>query len=301
MKIVPVYGSNFNKNYIQVSSTPLKHTLEVRMINRTIEDIELNSRMGWNIVAIFRIFLKKPVLALALLLMSFGASAHIGTQECTGNGLIEIVWTNLSLPNKVKITYGSYDTTIIATAVPFTTIFKAPTQATNITFAFSDGYTTTLYLGYDNCDLPIELTYFQASTNNLGVLFSWQTAMETNNSYFEVQKSDDGGVTWDKVLDQNSLAAGGNSDITLTYFAQATASQAASANNIAIVWLSLAIIVFVWRNRKMIFAVALMATMASCTKTSVSAIKSNIQKTQYRLEQVDLNGNHTYSQIIFVS
>ena len=46
--------------------------------------------------------------------------------------------------------------------------------------------------------LPIELTTFQAQIQNKTTLLTWQTATETHNSGFEVQRSKDG-TTWEKI------------------------------------------------------------------------------------------------------
>jgi len=40
--------------------------------------------------------------------------------------------------------------------------------------------------------LPIELLYFTAEPKGENVLCSWETASETNNDYFEVERSNDG-------------------------------------------------------------------------------------------------------------
>ncbi len=46
--------------------------------------------------------------------------------------------------------------------------------------------------------LPIELTHFQAQIQNKTALLTWQTATETHNEGFEVQRSKDG-TTWEKI------------------------------------------------------------------------------------------------------
>ena len=46
--------------------------------------------------------------------------------------------------------------------------------------------------------LPIELTHFQAKIQQKTTLLTWQTATETHNSGFEVQRSKDG-TTWQKI------------------------------------------------------------------------------------------------------
>jgi len=50
--------------------------------------------------------------------------------------------------------------------------------------------------------LPIELTHFQAQIQNKATLLTWQTATETHNKGFEIQRSKDA-ITWEKVAWQD--------------------------------------------------------------------------------------------------
>lgn len=45
---------------------------------------------------------------------------------------------------------------------------------------------------------PITLTYFQAKIDNKTALLKWETATETNNAGFEIQRSSDG-INWEKI------------------------------------------------------------------------------------------------------
>jgi len=49
-----------------------------------------------------------------------------------------------------------------------------------------------------NCYLPVELTRFEAQAQSVSILLKWQTASETNNQGFEVQRSKDG-INWQKI------------------------------------------------------------------------------------------------------
>jgi len=49
--------------------------------------------------------------------------------------------------------------------------------------------------GGNNNPLPVELTSFNASCVNEGVILNWSTASENNSSHFEVEKSEDG-INW---------------------------------------------------------------------------------------------------------
>jgi hypothetical protein len=66
--------------------------------------------------------------------------------------------------------------------------------------------------------LPTELLYFNAKPDNTQVDLTWATAMESNNSYFTVERSADG-IVFDSVLRVGTLAPGGNSTLQLDYSA----------------------------------------------------------------------------------
>ena len=51
---------------------------------------------------------------------------------------------------------------------------------------------------FSGCYLPIELVHFQAQNQNKTTLLTWQTATETHNEGFEIQRSKDGN-TWEKI------------------------------------------------------------------------------------------------------
>ncbi len=63
------------------------------------------------------------------------------------------------------------------------------------------------------CPAPVELVAFNASAKNDGVQLTWQTAMELNNDYFEIQSSFDG-VNFQTI---GSVKGAGNSNRLLSY------------------------------------------------------------------------------------
>jgi hypothetical protein len=74
----------------------------------------------------------------------------------------------------------------------------------------------SFYVGSVNAvssPLPVELVFFTATTTNGQVRLNWETAMETNNDYFIVQRSRDG-TGWDSLT---RVAGSGNSSTT-TFF-----------------------------------------------------------------------------------
>jgi hypothetical protein len=64
--------------------------------------------------------------------------------------------------------------------------------------------------------LPIELIAFTGDYEQKVVYLHWKTASETNNDYFELEKSSDG-VNFTKLVTIKSLAPGGNSKTQLDY------------------------------------------------------------------------------------
>ncbi|MCC6583029.1 MAG: T9SS type A sorting domain-containing protein [Chitinophagales bacterium] len=54
-----------------------------------------------------------------------------------------------------------------------------------------DTVTQSYNLNVSSCLLPVELVYFNVECENNQTGFSWQTASESNNKYFEIEKSED--------------------------------------------------------------------------------------------------------------
>ncbi|HWY33816.1 MAG TPA: T9SS type A sorting domain-containing protein, partial [Nitrosopumilaceae archaeon] len=67
--------------------------------------------------------------------------------------------------------------------------------------------------------LPIKLLYFDAKPEYNKVDLSWATSTESNNSYFTIEKSSDA-VNFEFLLNVNTQALNGNSDISLYYSAE---------------------------------------------------------------------------------
>lgn len=75
-----------------------------------------------------------------------------------------------------------------------------------------------LWVGPPNTALPIELLSCDFTCSKSGVNASWQTATETNNHYFSIERSIDA-VYWNKIAD---IPAAGNSLGVLSYTYQDT-------------------------------------------------------------------------------
>lgn len=115
------------------------------------------------------------------------------------------------------------DTTSISRTGPFLfteEYFTFTAKATSHTLNFEGTVVGTCGLIVDNIVinllsmLPIELLNFEAiALNKEAVLLEWQTASETNNNYFSIERSRDG-VEWEWV---ENVDGAGNSTSLLSY------------------------------------------------------------------------------------
>jgi len=86
-----------------------------------------------------------------------------------------------------------------------------PTSATNIgTYGQAEDY--TVYFK-NPIVLPITLTNFEAKCNDNAINLNWQTSSETNNDYFNLEKSKDG-LSFEEI---GKIKGAGNSISTLNY------------------------------------------------------------------------------------
>jgi hypothetical protein len=88
----------------------------------------------------------------------------------------------------------------------------------NLTGLSLANLTNTFYLGSVNAvssPLPVQLVFFTATVTNGQVKLNWETAMETNNDYFTIQRSRDGAI-WDSLT---RVAGSGNTNTATFYTA----------------------------------------------------------------------------------
>jgi hypothetical protein len=97
-----------------------------------------------------------------------------------------------------------------------------------------------------NAPLPVVLTSFSCTSENSYITLNWQTSQEINNSYFEIQKSNDG--------------------INFTGIGKVTASASDGKN--------------------------------SLHAYSYTDAQASTKNNYYRLRQIDIDGNFSYSEII---
>ncbi len=145
-------------------------------------------------------------------MMIFGTSVNGGI---TGNN------PNLSSVSNNIITTKQYDYRQV-----FTTLLQdwLGTSDTSLTNTMFDPWLNQKVPIIDNAEIapvscyastfPVGLTYFDAIVeNNSIVRLNWQTATETNNDFFEVQRSIDG-VVFERL---EQIAGAGNSTVPRTY------------------------------------------------------------------------------------
>ncbi|MDB5258361.1 MAG: hypothetical protein JWM14_3056, partial [Chitinophagaceae bacterium] len=123
----------------------------------------------------------------------------------TGSGCSRTVafdfenYFNTDIPvNAGTIVWDFGDGTATQTGLTPTHTFpgNSGTVGYTITVTFNDAYCghtwTANRVENVTCPLPIHLLNFSGASRNNGVLLSWQTATETNNEYFDIQRSLDG-------------------------------------------------------------------------------------------------------------
>lgn len=151
--------------------------------------------------------------------------------------------------------------------------------------------------------LPVGFSYFHVAKNANGVLVSWCTQMESNNSRFVIQKSVDGAVFSD-VASVDSKAKNGNSNTMLDYSYQISGKMAdADAGSGFLVITLLSFILMISKSRriyKSLFLIIFCLSLFSCSKSMMTPDNSVTvpTKTFYRLKLVNLDGQFTYSGII---
>ncbi len=153
--------------------------------------------------------------------------------------------------------------------------------------------------------LPLELNYFHATRNDDGILLTWQTAMESNNASFVIQKSTDGTNFLDMAV-VASKAIGGNSSTQLTYTYQIfTGNTNADMHYMLLVMTILTFILLISKLNKLFKSIVLVIAclfLFSCSKSeTVPNNAPGSSKTEFRLKQVNLDGKFNYSEINLVN
>ena len=120
--------------------------------------------------------------------------------------------SSFSSPVVASTTWTNF--TDIRIAPAYTRFIKVRLIATWVNGADNDGYFDYVSIIDGDSPFPIELVKFLAKKNeNNSVTVSWQTATETNNDYFTIEKSSDF-KSWQELA---IVSGAGNSNKTLNY------------------------------------------------------------------------------------
>jgi hypothetical protein len=261
--------------------------------------------------------MKKIILSVVLIIVSLVSMAHIPTQECSATGWFTYLWSDLGHATAVEITWGQgrhtkgYDTTITNLNLKPITTFQAPVGQ-DVTFTFNDGYETDFVVKASNCgDLPVLLSTFNTSVESPGVYnVSWTTTMESNNSYFTIQASNDGGA-WKTVAIVKSFYADGNGSTPHNY----SVVVDADSNNIVQAGLGTKILLFytigfvffmivgklrIKRWFTILIALAFISATTSCSKTNEFNSQNKTYK-YFRIVQTDKDGTSVNSPVMVVN
>lgn len=148
-------------------------------------------------------------------------SAGGGDYAATAVGSFTPSWTGVIKQDSVNLT-TSVQAIVTGTYSNYGWLLKiASEDATQQYWAFYSKESTTaayrpfLRVRYSGCTvLPVELLNFSAALeNNNQVLLNWQTASETNNDFFTIERSEDA-TSWEKI---KQIDGAGNSKSLLTY------------------------------------------------------------------------------------
>jgi hypothetical protein len=216
-----------------------------------------------------------------------------------GHPILDTTWTKTSGPAATITNSSNRMTTTVTGMVAGAYVFTL--TATDKENSASSHLNVKVITGI----LPLTLDYFHTSRNDQGILLTWQTDMESNNSAFIIQKSTDGTNFIDMAV-VASKAKGGNSSIALTYSYQISSGNTnADMHYMLVVMTLLAFIVLISKlsrfYKSLVLCIACMF-LFSCTKSeSVPNNAPASSKTEFRLKQVDLDGNFTYSDINLVN
>ena len=206
------------------------------------------------------------------------------------------------------------DTTWTKTSGPAATITNSSNRmTTTVTNMVSGDYVFTL-TGTDKKNsasssvivhvktgtLPVRLASFQVSQDASGILLTWRTYTESNNSYFIVQKSVDGSNFTDIGI-VLSNAENGNSNTPIDYSYRVLGQTVkADMDYLVMVTILLATIGLFNKLNKRYKSLLVGLTclfLFSCTKSVPVSRNTISSKTEFRLKQVDLDGQITYSAI----
>ena len=152
---------------------------------------------------------------------------------------------------------------------------------------------------------PVEFGYVHASRNDLGIVVSWRTEIESNNAYFVVQHSIDG-VHFSDVAMILPHSKDGNSNLPLEYSYRVKADGAQEAIRGILIFTVIFGCVLMIGGFTKIHKIRLLSIaclfLFSCTKSSTTpGDNSSSSKIAFRIKQVDKYSHISYSEIAMLN
>ncbi|GEM_PF-2780996 len=144
------------------------------------------------------------------------------TEPVTGSNITNTTTnTVIDVPNEGTWEYNKSTGIITFTALPTFSSNPTPLPYTITDQNVADPLRATSSPAYIIITLkhettPVTFNSFTANKAGKNVLVSWITATETGNKGFYIQRSNNG-INWQSIYFVNSLAEGGNSNVTLNY------------------------------------------------------------------------------------
>ena len=223
----------------------------------------------------------------------------VAIQKNPGHAILDTSWTKTSGPS-ATITDPSNRMTTTATGLSVG-IYIFTLTATDKSNSASASVKVTVVSGI----LPVTFAYFHATRNDQGVILKWSTVMESNNSVFVIQRSTDA-MNYSDVAFIHSQAKNGNSTVPLTYSCQLyNDGTYAGMQGLLIIMTILGVVILISRLSKLykclVLAIACLF-LFSCTKSVITPEKTSApSKTLFRIKQVNLDNQVSYSEVVVVN
>ena len=152
---------------------------------------------------------------------------------------------------------------------------------------------------------PVEFGYVHASRNDLGIVLSWRTNIESNNAYFVIQHSTDGvNFSDDAMILPHSKD--GNSNLPLVYSYQVKTDGAREAMRGILIFMTILGGVLLIGGFKKIHKLRVLSIaclfLFSCTKSAtIPHNSSSTSKIAFRIKQVDMYSRVNYSEVVVLN
>lgn len=152
---------------------------------------------------------------------------------------------------------------------------------------------------------PVEFGYIHASRNELGIVLSWRTDIESNNAYFVVQHSTDG-INFSDVAMILPQSKDGNSNLPLVYSYQVKTDGVREGMRGILIFMTIFGGVLLIGGFNKIQKIRLLSFaclfLFSCTKSATTSNNNApSSKTAFRIKQVDMYSHVSYSEVVVLN